>query len=151
VTCNPLDRKLSHLKTKRLVMLLKKIDVLRCTFILVFVVPPVLISSPANARLAVADGEYVEWEGSITVKSGKVVFCSGLTFDGDYGAGSSKYCDGWKFTTSSRNVVKAISRSNQSGIFYFCRPPQPSKSTKAGIGYYCGPNGWRPRTIISSL
>jgi hypothetical protein len=132
-------------------MLLKKTNVIRSTLMFVFVVPPMLISLPAKAGLSVADGEYVEWEGSITVKSGKVIFCSGLTFDGDRGSGSSKHCKNWKFTTSSRNVVKATSRSNPSGVFYFCRPPQPSKPTKAGIGYYCGSNGWRERTITSSL
>jgi hypothetical protein len=139
----------NSLSSPELAVLLKKTNVLRCTLLFVFVVPPMLISSPANAGLLVADGEYVEWEGSITVKSGKVVFCSGLTFDGDYGSGSSKHCKDWQFTTSSRNVVKATSRSNPNGVFYFCRPPQPSKATKAG--YYCGANGWRERTIRSSL
>jgi hypothetical protein len=139
-------------KTKRLAMLLRKIDVLQRTFMLVFVMYPMLISSPANARLAVADGKYVGWEESITVKSGKVVSCGGSVFN-DYEAGYSlKKCNKeWKFTTSSRNVVKATSRSNPRDVFYFCRPPQPSQPTKAGIGYYCGSNGWQPRTITSSL
>jgi hypothetical protein len=127
-------------------MLLKKINLLRYTFTLVFVVPQMLISSPANARLEVADGEYVGYEESITVKSGKAVFCSGLIFDPDYGRGSSKYCNGWKFTTSSRNVVKATSRSNSSGVFYFCRPRSKSE---IGFMYSCEANGWQKRRPIT--
>jgi LCCL domain len=41
-------------------MLLKKIDLLRCAFMLVFVVPSMLVSSPANARQV----RQVEWSTS---------------------------------------------------------------------------------------
>jgi hypothetical protein len=123
-------------------MLLKKIDVLHCTVMIVFVVPSILISLPANARLAVADGEYSGWEESITVKSGKVVSCGGWLFDQFEGEPSLKKCKEWKFTTSSRNVVKAVSRSKSSDVFYFCRLPRPSTANSDNS---CGPNGWRKK------
>jgi hypothetical protein len=123
-------------------MLLKKIDVLHCTFMIVFVVPSILISSPANARLAVADGDYAGWEESITVKSGKVVSCGGWLFDQFEGEPSLKKCKEWKFTTSSHSVVKAVSRSKSSDVFYFCRLPRPSTANSDNS---CGPNGWRKK------
>jgi Na+-transporting NADH:ubiquinone oxidoreductase subunit NqrA len=114
-------------------MLLKKIDVLRCTFMLVFVVPSILISLAANARIAVADGEYFGWEESITVKSGKVISCGGVLFD-------NTKCKGWKFTTSSHNVVKATSKSGQ--VYYFCSVSSQPKSQAS-----CEPNGWRKTPV----
>jgi hypothetical protein len=115
-------------------MLLKKINLLRYTFMLVFVVPQMLISSPANARLEVADGEYFGWEESITVKSGKVVSCEGIFFD--EADNKPPKCKGWKFTTSSRNVVKATSKLGK--MYYFCRRSLIPKSQAS-----CEPNGWR--------
>lgn len=133
-------------------MALKSINVLQSTFLLVFVVSPILISAPANAELAVTDGDYDGWEESITVKSGRVVACGGWLFDSYDGTGSSlKKCKGWNFTASSRNVVKAVSTSEPSDIFYFCRLPEPSKPTKLGLGYSCSANGWQERKITSSL
>jgi hypothetical protein len=122
-------------------MLVKKIDLLRCTFMFVFVLPSTLVSLTAIAGLAVADGEYSGWEESITVKSGKVVSCGGWLFDHHEGGYSSKKCNKeWKFTTSSRNVVKAVSRSKSSDVFYFCRLPRPSTANSDNS---CGSNGWR--------
>jgi hypothetical protein len=127
-------------------MLLKKIDVLRCTFMLV-VVPPMLISSPAIAGLAVADGECVGWEESITVKSGKVISCGGWLFGNPEDNSSLKKCKGWKFTTSSRNVVKVVSTSKSSDVFYFCRSPRPSTANSDNS---CGSNGWRKTPVIKA-
>jgi hypothetical protein len=121
-------------------MLVKKIDLLRYAFMFVFVLPSMLVSLPAIARLAVADGEYSGWEESITVKSGKVVSCGGWLFDQYEGESSLKKCQGWKFTTSSRNVVKAVSRSKSSDVFYFCRLPRLSTANSDNS---CGLNGWR--------
>jgi hypothetical protein len=112
-------------------MLLKKINLLRCTFMLVFVVPQMLMSLPAIARLAVADGKYYDWEDSIIVKSGKVVSCNGSDVFLEV-----KNCYGWKFTTSNRNVVKATSKSGQ--VYYFC-----SVSSQPRFQASCEPNGWR--------
>jgi hypothetical protein len=114
-------------------MLLKKIDVLRYTFMLVFVVPQMLISSTANARLTVADGKYFGWEESITVKSGKVVSCDGVLFD-------NEKCKGWKFTTSSHNVVKATSKSG--GVSYFCSVSSQPRSQAS-----CESTGWRKTPV----
>jgi hypothetical protein len=124
-------------------MLLKKIDVLRCTFMLVFVIFPMLISSPVNAKLAVADGEYWDWEEFIKVKSRKVVFCGGDLFnnEGDMTSGSFAKCKGWKFTTSSRNVVKAKSPSGD--VHYFCHISKLRSQSS------CGPSGWR-KTPVSN-
>jgi LCCL domain len=54
-------------------MLLKKIDLLRCAFMLVFVVPSMLISSLANAKDVVENDRYTGRGKIITVKSEKVV------------------------------------------------------------------------------
>jgi hypothetical protein len=124
-------------------MLLKIICALRNVFI--FVVPSILISSPANAQLAVADGRYFGWEESITVTSGKVVSCGGWLFDQyDRKSDSFAKCKGWKFTTSNQRVIKATSESSGRDVYYFCLPPKVEIPRAS-----CGPNGVQPRKIIN--
>jgi hypothetical protein len=121
--------------SKRLAMLLKKIDVLRCISIVIFVAISTIISQPANAKLAVPDGKYFGYEESITVKSGKVVSCDGVAF---FDNGNNMGCKGWKFTSSIRSVVKATSTSGN--VSYFCRQ-LPKRDTR--FMYECEANGWR--------
>jgi hypothetical protein len=143
LTPKPLDRQHSVLKTTKPAMLLKMIYDLR--YIFIFVVPSMLISSPANAQLAVADGKYFGWEESITVKSRKVVSCGGWLFDQYDGTPASfAKCKEWRFATSNPSVIKATSISGEQNVYYFCLPPKVEIPRAS-----CGPNGWQKRPTIN--